>query len=106
MTPDWTVKWIGGSLLIAISYVIVSNTLWLIFGAKLLQSLPGVNINGARGTTKIIMITIMFILGSIKWLLLFPLRFLKIIKWETFLNDVSTSIKKGGKFFYRIFPNM
>ncbi len=106
MIPEWIVKWIGGGFLVAIAYVVVSNTLWLIFGAKLLQSLPGVNINGARGTAKIIMMIVMSAIGVLLWLLLFVPRLLRIIKWKTFLDELSGSIQIGGKVFYKIFPNM
>ena len=106
MLPDWIIKWFGGGILILISYVIISNTLWLIFGAKILQALPGVNISGARGTLKIIIMLLMSGLGIFVWIILLIPRGIKLLSWKSLKEDISASIKTGGKLFYKIFPNM
>ncbi|MCB0537816.1 MAG: hypothetical protein KDE33_09830 [Bacteroidetes bacterium] len=106
MLPEWILKWLGGGFLVVFGYIIISNTLWLIFGAKVLQSLPGVNINGARGTIKIVMMLIMTVIGFLIWLLLLFPRLIKVVKWKSIVNDISKSIEYGGRLFYKIFPNM
>ena len=58
---------IAGGALAAVLYLLVSNTLWLLFGSKLLQSLPGVNINGVRGTIKIATMLVFALLGVFIW---------------------------------------
>ncbi len=56
----------GGAVAVAL-YLLVSNTLWLLFGSRLLQTLPGVNINGFRGTLKIAAMLVFTLLGILIW---------------------------------------
>ena len=63
--------WIGGGLAIVIAYVIVSNTLWLLFGSTLLQRLPGVQIKGFRGTLKIAIMLFLSVTGFMFWIIKF-----------------------------------
>jgi hypothetical protein len=62
------VKWIGGGVLAVIAYVVISNTLWLLVGSRLLQSLPGVNIKGLRGTLKIAVMLVLTALAIMAWI--------------------------------------
>ena len=58
---------IAGGVVAVVLYLLVSNTLWLLLGSRLLQSLPGVNINGFRGTIKIAAMLIFALLGIFMW---------------------------------------
>ena len=58
---------IAGGAVAVVLYLLVSNTLWLLFGSRLLQSLPGVNINGFRGTLKIAAMLVFTLLGIFIW---------------------------------------
>ena len=60
----------GGALAI-IAYLLVSNTLWLLLGSRVLQSLPGVNIRGFRGTLKIAAMVVLALVGVCIW----------VVKW-------------------------
>ena len=75
---DDAYSWIGGGLLLVFIYIIVSNTLWLLFGSRLIQCLPGVNIKGFRGTIKIAAMIVLSLTGILYWtfkyILFFALR--------------------------------
>ena len=71
--PDWLLKYIGGGALIVVTYVIISNVLWLLLGARALQYLPGVNDKSAKGTLKLLLFLLCVLWGLFLWLLhLFP----------------------------------
>ena len=59
--------WIGGGLLAIILYLIISNTLWLLFASRILQFLPGVNIKGFRGTLKLAFMIVLSGIGLLSW---------------------------------------
>jgi hypothetical protein len=65
---DELIRWVGGGLLFLLSYIVISNTLWLLLGSRLLQSLPGVNIRGVKGTVKIATLIVLGALGFFFWI--------------------------------------
>jgi hypothetical protein len=65
-------KWLGGGALVLVAYLIISNTLWILLGSRVLQSLPGVNIKGFRGTLKIAAMLVLTALAVAVWLLKRP----------------------------------
>ncbi len=97
--PDWIVKYIGGGFLAIVGYVIISNTLWLLFGSRLLQSLPGVNIKGATGTLRIIILLIMSFIGFGFWLIKWIFMKLNIIKKQSLQECISYFIQSASKVF-------
>lgn len=97
-----TVTWVGGGIAIVILYVIVSNTLWLLFGSRLIQCLPGVNINGFRGTLKIAAMLIFSVIGVLRWIVKYFMMFLiKTSKKPVLREEISTSIQQGAKVIRR-----
>lgn len=97
--PDWIIKYFGTGILVLFGYVIISNTLWLLFGSKLLQSLPGVNIKGSAGTLKIVLLLIMSFTGLFFWIAKWPLFRLGIIKKQSLKDCVSYCIQSASKLF-------
>lgn len=97
--PDWLIKYVGGGLIVLFGYVIISNTLWLLFGSKLLQSLPGVNINGAMGTLKIAILLIMLFIGFFIWLFKWPFIISGVIEKQTLKDNISICIQSASKLF-------
>ena len=59
--------WLGGGIAAVVLYIIISNTLWLLFGSRVIQYLPGVNIRGFRGTLKIAAMIILSLVGVVWW---------------------------------------
>lgn len=57
-----------------LAYAIVSNALWLLFGARVAQFLPGVEAKGIRGTFRLAAIFIMALVALARTLCLIPLR--------------------------------
>ena len=90
--------WLGGSVALLIAYVIVSNTLWLLFGSKVIQKLPGVNIKGFRGTLKIALMLFLSATGFLFWIskYLIMLIFLKSPK-PKLSSEISQKIKWGAR---------
>ena len=90
--------WLGGSVVLLIAYVIVSNTLWLLFGSKVIQKLPGVNIKGFRGTLKIALMLFLSAIGFLFWIskYLIMLMLLKNPK-PKLSNEISQKIKWGAR---------
>ena len=89
-----SLTWLGGGLVLLILYIIISNTLWLLFGSKLIQCLPGVNIKGFRGTIKIATMIVLSIIGSLKWLLKYLLVFFTKKK-PNFSEEIRKTIEQG-----------
>lgn len=88
----------GGGLALVILYVLVSNTLWLLFGSRLLQIIPGINIKGYAGTVKIAAMLILLVTGSLTWLLKYTGS--SLIRKETrpvFKDEVSKMLWLGGR---------
>jgi hypothetical protein len=96
---EWISKYIGGGILAVFGYVIISNTLWLLFGSKLLQSLPGVNIKGATGTLKMSILLIMTFTGFLVWLTKWPFIKLGIVNKQTLTDCISYWIQSASKIF-------
>lgn len=101
--PDWLIKYFGGGLLIIVSYIIISNTLWLLFGSKLIQTLPGVNINGATGTLKIAILIVMSFTGIVVWIFKFPFIKYGFLKEQSLRGCISYYIQSASKVFAKRF---
>lgn len=99
---NWIIKYIGASLLAIITYIIISNFLWLLFGSKLLQSLPGVDIKGITGTLRIALMLVMTILGFILWVLKSPFLLFGIIKNNTLQQSIGSCIQLAARTFKRL----
>ncbi len=102
MLPEWVIKYIGGGFLIIIGYIIISNTLWLLMGAKAIQYLPGVNDKSAKGTIKFALILLMSLIGFLFWLLKLIPSVLGIIKYKPITKELSVAIQKGSKAYQKI----
>lgn len=97
-----TVTWIGGSVALVILYVFISNTLWLLFGSRLIQCLPGVNIDGFRGTLKIAAMLVFSAIGVLRWIVKYTVRFLTKTNPKPVLSEeISMTIQKGAKVIRR-----
>jgi hypothetical protein len=59
--------WIGWGVAAVALYLIVSNTFYLLVGARLLQFLPGVNIKGFQGTVRLSLLLVILVSVSIWW---------------------------------------
>jgi hypothetical protein len=97
MLPEWIGKYIGGGLLAILVYVIISNTLWLLIGAKFLQFLPGVNDKSSRGTYKIVLLVILCLVGIVWWSLRLIPALMGIITRKPLADEISKSIQKASK---------
>jgi len=102
--PDWIIKYIGGGFLVLIAYIIISNTLWLIFGSRFLQSLPGVNIKGAKGTLRIALMILMSLFGFFVWLINLPFSMIGISKKKSITQLVSYFIQLASRVFSKSVP--
>ena len=90
--------WLGGSIALLIAYVIVSNTLWLLFGSRVIQKLPGVNIKGFRGTLKIALMLFLSATGFVFWISkYFSMMVLLKNPKPKLSNEISQKIKWGSK---------
>jgi len=95
--------WLGGGLALVILYVLISNTLWLLFGSRFLQFLPGVNINGFRGTLKIAMMLVLSVFGVFRWIVKYSSKLVARKNPTPVLSEeISMSIRQGAKVFKRI----
>lgn len=102
MLPDWVLSYLGGGLAIIVVYVLVSNFLWILFGSRLLQSLPGVNINKASGTFKIAIMLIMSLLGAFQWLVKWPFAWMNFIKKVSLKETISFYIQQASKLHSKV----
>lgn len=90
--------WIGGGVVVVILYVLISNTLWLLFGSRLIQCLPGVNINGFRGTLKIAAMLVLSAIGVFRWIVKYFLKLVAMKNMTPVLSEeISMSIQQGAK---------
>lgn len=90
--------WLGGGIAVIVLYVVVSNTLWLLFGSKLIQCLPGVNIVGFRGTLKIATMLVLSLIGLLLWVCKYLLMYVTRKKPLPILSEeISRSIQRGAK---------
>lgn len=96
--PQNALSWFGSSILAVLVYLIVSNTLWLLLGSRLIQFLPGVNIKGFQGTIKIATMLILSLYGTIRWLYKYVLAY--VIRRDmkpNFFQVVGETIQSGAK---------
>ncbi|MDG5799220.1 hypothetical protein QA597_02465 [Marinilabiliaceae bacterium ANBcel2] len=106
MIPDWLITYIGGGFLIIVAYVIISNTLWLLIGAKALQFLPGVDDKSAKGTIRIVLMIIMCILGTVIWFLKLLPFCIGLIRYSPISNEMSLAIQHASKIYYKFEKNL
>lgn len=93
-----TVKWLGGGLLAVLVYLIVSNTLWLLLGSRLLQSLPGVDIKGFRGTIRIALMLVLTVFALACWAIKRPAKWIGALQLDRPLPvEVSHWVKIGAR---------
>jgi hypothetical protein len=91
-------SWVGGGLALVFLYIVISNTLWLLFGSRLIQCLPGVNINGFRGTIKIAIMFILSAIGTLRWT--FKYVYMSVARRKpmpVFSEEVGRMIQQGAK---------
>ena len=89
--------WIGGGLLAIVLYLIISNTLWLLFASRILQFLPGVNIKGFRGTLKLAFMIVLSGIGLLFWVVKYLFSF-----WSSKSQNpkIKTEIRNSIKIGY------
>ena len=93
-----TVTWLGGGLALIILYIVISNTLWLLFGSRLIQWLPGVNISGFQGTVKIATMLVLSLFGVVCWTIKFSVALVVGNNPKPLLSEeVGKVIKKGAR---------
>ena len=102
MQAEWIIRYVGGGALALISYILVSNILWLLMGAKAIQYLPGVNDKTAKGTIKFAIMLLSSLIGTLYWVLRLPASVLGIIKYKPIKVVLSLSIQSGSKLFQKI----
>lgn len=88
---------IGSSFILILAYILISNTLWLLFGSRLLQSLPGVNIKGIGGTFKIAAMLILSAIGILRWALKYITSLVTKKMKPVFKEVVSKTIQQGAR---------
>jgi len=73
--PDNTnpFQWLGWGAVAVVLYLLVSNSLYLLVGARLLQYLPGVHVEGFRGTIRLALLLVITIVATLWWLFKWPL---------------------------------
>lgn len=101
MSPDWLVNYVGGGLLVLLCYIIISNTLWLLIGAKVLQYLPGVNDKSAKGTLKIVLLLLMSMVGIFWWLVKLIPSLFRIVKFKPITMEISLAIQNASRIYYK-----
>jgi hypothetical protein len=93
-------SWTGGGLILIIIYFLISNTLWLLFGSKILQYLPGINNRSSVGTFKIAAMIALAAIGTLVWILKYILSSIIGEKAKPcFKNELSKMIQRGAKVF-------
>lgn len=103
MVPDWLITYVGGGILVVVSYMIISNTFWLLFGSSVLTKLPGVNQTGAKGSLKIALLIILTVIGFFYWFIGLPFRlFFDKKKNKTLKIYISKSIQTASKWHGKI----
>lgn len=105
MLPDWVLKYIGGGFAVVVGYVLISNTLWLLFGSRILQFLPGVNVNTASGTFKIAVMLVMSLTGLLHWSLKWPFMWMKVTKRASLKETISFYIQQASKIHSKVINN-
>ncbi len=92
------IPWVGGGAVLIISYLVVSNALWLLLGSKLLQSLPGVNNRGFNYTARTALLLIMSLVGIIVWIVKTTFRKTGLrINQSSLKEEISQSIHRASK---------
>ncbi len=98
------IKWIGGGFLALLAYVVVSNTLYLLIGARLLQLLPGVNMKGFRGTLKIATMLVLAAFAVGLWIIKRPFAWVGVSQFrEPLRTEVSRWVGRGARAVARAF---
>ena len=97
MVPDWLITYWGSGILVIIAYVIVSNTLWLLFGSKMLQILPGVGGIYAISTFRIALMLVLVAVGFLHWLIRYPVSLAGFIEKVQPRHIISSWLQRGGR---------
>lgn len=79
--------WLVGGLGALVCYLLISNTLYLLIGARLLQCLPGVNVRGFTGTVRLAFLLFLSFVGFAVWSLRTAGRKLHLPIAKTSLGD-------------------
>jgi len=104
--PTEFTTWLGGGVALVVIYIVISNTLWLLFGSRVIQCLPGVNITGFKGTIKIAMLILLSLLGTLCWVFKFILTFISRNHPRPVLSmEVSFMIQKGARILTKLTGN-
>ena len=95
-------SWAGGGLILIIIYFLISNTLWLLFGSKILQLLPGINNKTTAGTAKIATMITLSVLGTLVWMFkyVYFLVFANNVR-PVFKDEVGKMIQWCARIYYR-----
>ena len=100
MSEGWIL--ILGGVIAVCAYVLISNTIWLLIGSRVLQSMPGVSIPGVRGTLRIALMLVLSLVGVLSWVLKALVNFLTRRKENLRLADeVASSIRRGARVLSR-----
>jgi len=91
------ISYLGAGILGLVIYFIVSNTLWLLLGSRLLQSFPGVGDKSLVGTLRIALMVIAVVVGILTWLFK-KMLFSKI----GFLEQLSQNIQYTSRMVFKI----
>ena len=99
-----TVSWVTSGVIAVVIYLVISNTLYLLVGARLLQCLPGVNIRGFTGTLRLATLIILSVVGvvacsvkNIAYTMHLP------VQKTSLKTEISKLIQIAAKFFTRDF---
>lgn len=101
MLPDWLVNYVGGGILVLLCYIFISNTLWLLIGAKVLQFLPGVSDKSAKGTLKIVLLLLMSLIGIFWWIVKLIPSLFRIVKFKPITMEISLAIQNASRIYYK-----
>ena len=101
MLADWLVNYVGGGILVLFCYIIISNTNWLLIGAKVLQFLPGVSDKSAKGTLKIVLLLLMSLIGIFWWVVKLIPSLLRIVIFRPITTEISLVIQNASRIYYK-----
>ena len=104
MADDTTdpAHWIGWGAAAVVLYLIVSNTLYLLFGARLLQFLPGVNINGFQGTIRLALLLAISVTATAWWLCKWPIPLITRRERTAWKDELASGIHLAARISNRM----
>lgn len=101
MLADLLVNYVGDGILVLFCYIIISNTIWLLIGAKVLQFLPGVSDKSAKGTLKIVLLLLMSLIGIFWWVVKLIPSLLRIVIFRPITTEISLVIQNASCIYYK-----